>query len=103
MSDITAAVSNNSLTQEFQNLKLLDVNKVLKLEEEIEILREQAESFKQLLHQQNQKLQEITQELMHTNQELCIATNLQLLTPNPAKKLAKEIFSKTEIYQGYFS
>ena len=87
MSDITAAVSNNSLTQEFQNLKLLDVNKVLKLEEEIEILREQAESFKQLLHQQNQKLQEITQELMHTNQELCIATNLQLLTPAPAKNL----------------
>jgi hypothetical protein len=110
MSDRTAAFSNNSLTQEFQNLKLLDVNKVLKLEEEIEILREQAESFKQLLHQQNQKLQEITQELMHTNQELihtnhelCIATNLQLLSPVRAKKLAKEIFSKTEIYQGYFS
>lgn len=110
MSDKTAAFSKDSLKKEFQNLKLLDVNKVLKIEEEIEILREQAESFKQLLHQQNQKPQEITQELMHTNQELmhtnhelCIATNLQLLSPDQAKKLAKEIFSKTEIYQGYFS
>ena len=103
MSDKTAAFYNDSLTKEFQNLKLLDAEQVLKLEEEVEILREQVESFKQLLHQQNQKIQEITQELMHTNHELCIATNLQLLTPAPAKNLAKEIFSKTEIYQGYFS
>ena len=76
---------------------------MLKLEEEVEILREQVESFKQMMHQQTQKLQEITQELMHTNYELCIATSLQFLTPEQAKKLAKEIFSKTEIYQGYFS
>lgn len=87
MFDKTAAFSNDSLTKGFQNLKLLDANEILKLEETIEILREEVESFKQLLHQQNQKIQEITQELMYTNQELCIATNLQLLTPAPAKNL----------------
>lgn len=99
MFDKIATFSNESLTKEFQNLKLFDANEILKLEEEVEILREEVESFKQLLHQQNQKIQELTQELMHTNHELCMATNLQLLTPTPAKNLAKEIFSKTQIDQ----
>ena len=65
-----ATFYNDSLIKEFQNLKLLDVNEVLKLEEEIELLREQVESFKQLLYQQNQKTQKITQELIDTKHEL---------------------------------
>lgn len=78
MSNITATFYEDSLTEEFQNLKLLAPYEVLKFEEEIEILREQVESFKQLLHQQEQKTQEIAQELIETkyeltqtNQELC--------------------------------
>ena len=85
----TAIFYQNSPLQENQNLKLFDADEVLKLEEEIEFLREQVESFKQLWHQQEQKIQELTQELRQTNRELCIATRLQLLTPDEPKKLAK--------------
>ncbi|MBD2309001.1 hypothetical protein H6G17_26415 [Chroococcidiopsis sp. FACHB-1243] len=80
MSNKIAAFYDDSLTKEFQKLKLLAPNELLKLEKEIKILREKVESFRLLMHQQNQKTQEIVQqligtkhELLQTNCELCIA------------------------------
>ena len=72
-----ATFYDDSLTKEFQNLKLLAPHELLKLEEEIEILREQVESFRLLIHQQNQKLQETAQELIETKYEL-MRTNQEL-------------------------
>ncbi|MGL5925604.1 hypothetical protein [Chroococcidiopsis sp.] len=79
MSNKIATFYDDSLTKESQNLNLSDSHELLKLEEEIEILREQVESSRLLLHQQNQTMQEIVQELldtkhelMRTNRELCI-------------------------------
>lgn len=75
----TATFYNNNLTKESQKLKLLDPHELLKLEEEIEILREQVESSRLLLHQQNQTMQEIVQELLDTKHEL-MRTNGELCT-----------------------
>ncbi len=71
----------------------IDSNKLLTLEDEIDILREQIESLKQLLHHQNEKLQETEQELKHTNHELAAALNSEQLTLDEAKALAKNILT----------
>ncbi len=78
---------------ECNKLLTIDSNKLLTLEDEIDILREQIESLKQLLHHQNEKLQETEQELKHTNHELAAALNSEQLTLDEAKALAKNILT----------
>lgn len=87
------AISKNSRRKSRQNLKLIECNKLLTLEDEIEILREQVESLKQLLHQQNEELQQTEQELKNTNYELSAALNSEQLTLDEAKALAKNILT----------
>ena len=52
------------------NKKILQERKIWEMEEEIELLREQVESLKQLLCQENQLTNEYIQELAYTKQEL---------------------------------
>ncbi|QDL07618.1 hypothetical protein DP113_06615 [Brasilonema octagenarum UFV-E1] len=61
------------------------------MEETIELLCEQVESFKQLLYHKELELQEILQELHQTNEDLFTALNSPCLTLDEAKELVKEI------------
>ncbi|MBW4596110.1 MAG: hypothetical protein KME46_25210 [Brasilonema angustatum HA4187-MV1] len=61
------------------------------MEETLELLCEQVESFKQLLYHKELELQEIQQELRDTNEDFLTALNSPCLTLNSAKKLVKEI------------
>lgn len=70
MSDKIIAFYKYTQIKKVKNLRLIDSNKLVKLEDETEILREQIESLKQILHHQSQKLQQTEQELRYTNNEL---------------------------------
>lgn len=83
--------------------KSLDDRNIRKMEEEIEILYEQGESLKQLLHHENQLTNYYMQELDTTNQELewmnDEISNLiksKRLTLDEALELAKSIAGKNK-------
>ncbi|MBP5975515.1 hypothetical protein HW132_22960 [Brasilonema sp. CT11] len=61
------------------------------MEETVELLCEQVETFKQLLYHKHLEQQEIQQELDQTNEDLFIALNSPCLTLNSAIVLVKEI------------
>lgn len=93
MSDKIIALSKYTQIKKVKKFRSIDNNKLVKIEEEAEILREQIESLKQILHHQNQKLQQTEQELKYTNNELSAALDLAPLTLDEAKELAKNILS----------
>lgn len=93
MSGKIIAFFKDTQFKKFKKLRLIDNNKLVKLEDETEILREQIESLKQILHHQSQELQQTEQELKYTNNELFAALDLVPLTLDEAKELAKNILT----------
>ncbi|QDL11876.1 hypothetical protein DP114_31805 [Brasilonema sennae CENA114] len=69
----------------------LNYNERPEMEETVELLCEQVETFKQLLYHKHLEQQEIQQELDQTNEDLLIALNSPCLTLNSAIVLVKEI------------
>ncbi|MEI2579406.1 hypothetical protein [Scytonema sp. PRP1] len=77
-----------------QVLTGIDAQKIQELEEKVEFLLEQIESYKLELCYKNYELQEIKQELSYTNQELCAAViSTKQLTINEAMELAKKLLA----------
>lgn len=93
MSEKIVDLYKNNQRQKYKKLRLIDTKNLVKLEDETEILREQIESFKQILCHKNQKLHQTEQELRDTNNELSAALNCAQLTLDEAKELAKNILS----------
>jgi len=61
------------------------------MEDTVELLCEQVETLKELLHYKQLELQEIERELRYTNEDLCAALNSELVTLDEAKQLVKKI------------
>ncbi|MBW4595239.1 MAG: hypothetical protein KME46_20620 [Brasilonema angustatum HA4187-MV1] len=89
----TGAQSENTQHKASVTIRSLELNysERPEMEETLELLCEQVESFKQLLYYKELELQEIQQELRDTNEDLLTALNSPCLTLNSAKKLVKEI------------
>ena len=61
------------------------------IEDTVELLYEQIETFKQLLEYKQLELEEIKQQLRYTNEDLCAALNSPWVTLDEAKQLVKQI------------
>lgn len=76
-----------------RNSELRDAE-IEKYLEEIELLREQVQSWYQLMANLNQELNETQQELAHTNQELCSAYKSNKIELKQAIELAQTILQQ---------
>ncbi|WP_414582074.1 hypothetical protein [Scytonema sp. PCC 10023] len=69
----------------------LDSGERPEIEDTVELLCEQIETFKQLLEYKQLEIEEIKQELRYTNEDLCAALNSPWVTLDQAKQLVKQI------------
>lgn len=75
----------------------IDADKIQELEEKVEFLQEQIESFKQYLCHKDYELQQLKQELSYTNKELCAALNQKPLTIDEAIELTKNLLASEKL------
>lgn len=67
--------------KQFEQLPGAESEEVLELQQcEVEFLREQVQSLKQVLHDKNWQLRDVEEELWRTNEELCAALRSECLT-----------------------
>jgi chromosome segregation ATPase len=87
-------------SQKQEQLALTDAQRVLALQEELEVLQEQVESLKRELCEKDEQLQQQEEELKLTNQELydmndelCVVYQSKHFTLEEAKELAQTILA----------